>query len=123
MKSVLIVDDNPLIRSALRTFLQRRAACRVCAEAVDGVDAIHKAREQKPDVVLLDLSMPNLSGAGAAAIIRKTVPNARIIVFTLYSGALGTRLAKTLGIDVIVDKSAGANGLTEALKKMFPVCP
>lgn len=118
MKSVLIVDDNSEIRSALRSFLERRGY-RVSGEAVDGVDAIHKAEEQKPDLVLMDLAMPNLSGAGAAAVIRKTVPNTRIVIFTLYSDAVGMHLAHTLGVDLVIDKTEGATGLAEAINRIL----
>lgn len=118
MKSVLVVDDNAGVRRALRVFLEQRGY-RVSGEAIDGVDAIHKAEEQKPDLILMDLAMPNLTGSGAAAVIRKKVPDARIVVFTLYGDALGKHLASKLGVDLVIDKSAGAQGLIEALQPIL----
>ena len=118
IEAVLIVDDNPGVRSALRAFLERRGY-RISGEAVDGVDAIHKAEEQKPDVILMDLAMPNLSGAGAAAVIRKTVPDTRIVIFTLYSDTVGRHLANALGVDLVIDKMEGAAGLTEAIDRIL----
>ena len=119
MKSILIVDDNPGVRKALRTFLEQRDY-RVCGEAIDGMDAIYKAEEHKPDLILMDLGMPKLSGAGAATVIRKKHPNTRIIVFTLYADALGRHLAGTLGVDLMIDKTAGSAALTDALHAMLP---
>ena len=118
MKSVLVVDDNAGVRRALRVFLEQRGY-RVSGEAIDGVDAIHKAEEQKPDLILMDLAMPNLTGSGAAAVIRKKVPDARIVVFTLYGDALGKHLASKLGVDLVIDKGAGAQGLIEALQPIL----
>src|SRR5690348_17654032 len=90
--SVLIVDDNFNIRAALRAFAERTMGMRVCASAANGVEAVARAEEHRPDLVLIDLSMPMMNGLDAAATIRKAVPHAHIVVFTLFSDNLGQLL-------------------------------
>jgi DNA-binding NarL/FixJ family response regulator len=68
LKRVLIVDDNLYVRYVIRTFLNDQDEIEICGEAVDGVEAIEKTRHLKPDLVLLDLSMPSLNGAEVALI-------------------------------------------------------
>jgi DNA-binding NarL/FixJ family response regulator len=115
LKSVLIVDDNFNVRAALRAFVERNLGLQVCASASDGTEAITKAAQLKPDLVIMDLAMPVMNGLDAAAIIRKTVPDSRIVVFTLYSDTLGEFLAKAAGVDLVVSKTEGAAGLLHAL--------
>lgn len=115
MKTALIADDNENVRAALRTLFDRRTDITVVAEAADGSEAIRKAEELKPDLILMDLIMPNMSGAGAAAVIKRALPKTQVILFSLYSDMVGKHLARTLGVDLVVDKSKGAAGLTEAL--------
>jgi DNA-binding NarL/FixJ family response regulator len=119
LKSVLIVDDNFNIRGALRAFLERSLGMEVCDSARDGSEAIKKAKEQKPDLVLMDLSMPLMNGLEAATAIRKALPDTRIVVFTLYSDTLGKLLAKAAGVDLVVSKSDGTAGLLHALSSLL----
>ena len=71
---ILIADDHELVREGLRALLASRPAWEVCGEAADGVEAIEKAAELQPDIVLLDVSMPRLSGLEAAAHIHRQSP-------------------------------------------------
>lgn len=80
---LLIVDDNAGIRSLIRTFVESQGY-KVCGEAVDGVDAIERANQTYPDLILLDLSMPRMNGAKAASVLKGMMPNVPIILFTLY---------------------------------------
>ena len=77
---ILIADDHELVRRGLRSILVARAEWEVCAEAADGREAIEKAKELKPDVVLLDITMPHVNGLDAARIIRRDVPHAKVII-------------------------------------------
>lgn len=117
--TVLIVDDNALLRSALRSFLERSAKLRVCGEAVDGEDAIAKAEALKPGLILMDLSMPNLNGVQAAVAIKQAMPGTRIVVFTLYADMAGEVMVKTFGVDLVVSKTEGADGLLRALQPLL----
>jgi NarL family two-component system response regulator LiaR len=118
-KVVLIVDDNRLIRNALRSFLELKAKMEVCGEATDGIEALEKARKLRPNLILMDLSMPNLNGLDAAIAIKRAVPEARIVVFTLFADTVGGVIAKTLGVDLVVSKTEGADGLLRALQPLL----
>ena len=114
--AVLIVDDNASIRSALRMFLENNLQMRICGEAANGVEAISIAQARHPGVVVMDLSMPSMNGVEAASIIKKTAPDSRIIVFTLYSDSVGETMAKAVGVDVVVSKTEGTEALVAALR-------
>jgi DNA-binding NarL/FixJ family response regulator len=82
---VLIADDHPLIRSGLRALLERGGEFEVVAEAADGYQAIELAIAHKPNVILLDVGMPRLTGVDAAQYIAQKVPEARIVVVSMHS--------------------------------------
>jgi NarL family two-component system response regulator LiaR len=81
---VLIVDDHAVVREGLRTFLELQDGIEVVGEAMDGEDALREAERLRPDVVLMDLVMPNLDGVGAMRRLRQRVPEARVIVLTSF---------------------------------------
>jgi CheY-like chemotaxis protein len=87
-------------------------------EAVDGADAVEKDEQLKPDLIVLDFSMPRLNGAEAAAAIRKVLPDTPIIMFTMYAEAVGT-LCSGIGVDV-VSKDDGISKLLERFDHLFP---
>jgi two-component system, chemotaxis family, chemotaxis protein CheY len=109
MKRVLVADDSESIRKTVRHYLERTAGLSVC-EALDGLQAVEKAKELRPDLVILDLAMPQLNGAEAASIIKHELPEVPIILFTIY-GETGSTLATATGINVVVDKGEGARSL------------
>jgi CheY-like chemotaxis protein len=82
-KTVLIADDSASMRLSVRLLLQGRHAELVVREAVDGVDGIEKAKKSKPDLILLDLSMPRLNGAEVAAVLKNEMPETPVILFTM----------------------------------------
>jgi len=82
---VMIADDHPLVRSGLRALLERDGEFKVVAEAADGYEAIDLAVLHKPDVVLLDVGMPRLSGPDAAQSISQKYPAARIVMLSMHS--------------------------------------
>jgi CheY-like chemotaxis protein len=88
-KSILIVDDHEYVRRAVRS-LFASTGLRVCGEAVDGVDAIQKAEELQPDLVVLDLSMPNMNGIEAARALKKIRPQLPILLLTAHFSALSS---------------------------------
>ena len=121
MQSVLIVDDNPHIRAGLRKLLEDDAELRVCDEAADGLEAVRKAGEQRPALILMDLSMPKLNGVIAAARIRELLPDTRIVVFTLFSDSFGKSMTHFVGADLVISKTDGINGLMKELRKFLSV--
>jgi DNA-binding NarL/FixJ family response regulator len=118
-KSILIADDSATIRRLIRTLLQWQTGCEICGEAVDGVDAIEKAKKLKPDLILLDLSMPRMNGAEAASILKAQMPEVPIILFTMYSEWLGDTLASALGVDVVLSKPDGMGKLVESVEGLL----
>src|SRR5690349_15648960 len=111
MKRVLVADDNTLVRNVLRNRLVAKDGLTVC-EAADGVEAIEKAKEFRPDLIVLDLVMPNLTGAQAASILKHEMPEVPIILFTLHSTAVHA-LTSVVGVDLVLDKSQGLKILME----------
>lgn len=118
-RSILVVDDNPTMLSALRLFIENFTTLSVY-EARDGAEAVEQAEAHGPDVVIMDLVMPNMNGIEAASVIRSRLPNVRMVVFTLHSDVIGQSLAKAIGVDVVVAKSEGAAGLIKALEAIWP---
>jgi len=121
MPGVLIADDNANIRVLLRTFIENQTPFKVCAEARSGVDAIEKAKEFLPDVALLDLAMPDLNGIEVASVLKRAVPDIKLILFTLKVDGLGKSLASAIGIDFVLSKEESITKLTEHLKSLIPV--
>ena len=102
---ILIADDHELVRQGLRTLLAARPAWEVCGEAADGVEAIEKAAQLRPDVVLLDVSMPRLSGLDAAPAIRRESPTSEIVIVSQHDPAEMLPSALKAGARGFVSKS------------------
>jgi two-component system, NarL family, response regulator NreC len=118
---IMIADDHPLVRSGLRALLERDGEFQVIAEAADGYEAIDLAVLHKPDVILLDVGMPRLSGPDAAQSISQKLPAARIVMLSMHSdegyvlralkaGARGYLLKASPEADVIAAIRAVAAG-------------
>ena len=117
MVSVLIVDDSPEVRNIVRTFLERDVAFKICGEASHGAEAIKKAEELKPDIILLDLLMPQMNGIETAAVIKRILPQTLIILFSNYTDDLGRTLASRVGIDLVVPKGS-LSDMAQSLKAL-----
>jgi len=119
MKRVLIVDDNIYVRDLLHTFLKDAPEIEICGEAIDGAEAIEKAKQLKADVVLLDLAMPNMNGVEAASILKKTIPGVSVIMFTMYSENIPKSALSSMGVDVVLSKTDGIAHLVESINTIF----
>lgn len=84
---VLIVDDHTLFRSGIKLLLERQAGFEVVGEASDGLEGVKRAKQLKPDVVLLDLHMPGTSGLAAVPLLREEVPQTEVIMLTVSEDA------------------------------------
>lgn len=116
---VLLVDDHLAVRRTLRALLTE-VSVGVCGEAENGRQAIDKASELQPDVVVLDLVMPEINGLEAAYEIRQRAPSSKIILLSLhYAPQDGVALAKALGANAFVHKSALANDLVPTIGRML----
>jgi DNA-binding NarL/FixJ family response regulator len=118
-KSVLIADDSVSVRYVIRSFLKDVADIEICGEAVDGLEAVEKAKKLKPDLVLLDLSMPTMNGVEVASILKKTMPQVLIILFTMYSENIGKALTSAVGVDAVLSKPDGMGQLVESIKALL----
>lgn len=118
--TILLVDDNEMVRKIARLFLETQTDLEICGEAVDGVDAIEKAKKLKPDLILLDLAMPKMNGMEAASILKCILPKARIVMFTLYKEQLGSSLFAKVGVDAVFSKPDGGWKLIECVRGLLP---
>ena len=118
-KCILIVDDHEHIRKLVRTFVESESGFEVCGEAVDGYDAIQKAQELSPDLILLDLSMPRMDGIEAARRLKKILPQTPIILFTSHQGALRGFDTRAVGIDAVVAKDRGLSLLVDSVQSLL----
>jgi CheY-like chemotaxis protein len=118
-RTVLVADDNPTIRKMLCQMFEREEDYNLCAEAANGKQAIELALQCQPDLIILDLSMPIMSGVEAAHALKKLMPNVPIILFTLHAD-LGKRLGiASTDIDHIVSKNQ-ASTLLEHVRTLAP---
>jgi CheY-like chemotaxis protein len=113
-KRILIVDDSGVVRQIIRRGLERSGYV-VCGEAADGVQAVTKARELKPDLIVMDLVMPGINGVEATSIIRSTMPKLQIIAFTMFE-ALAHSFTSKLAIASVVSKPEGLTKLLECIQ-------
>lgn len=104
-KRVLIADDSYDMRQLLCRVFEAEEGFEMCSEAVDGADAVAKARQCRPDLVILDLSMPVMNGLAAARIIHRENPDVPIILYTLYAQAIQQAEATAAGIRRVVPKT------------------
>jgi len=119
MSGILIVDDNPSIRYLLRSFIESKTPFVVCGEAQHGVEAIGKAKQLNPDLILVDLSMPVLNGADAASILKKEMPQSKIILFSLHADTISPLLVSALGVDLALSKTDGLMKLAEQVTALL----
>lgn len=115
---ILIADDHELFRRGLRSFLESRPDWHVCGEAADGKEAVAKAKELKPDVVLLDVSMPRMNGLEAARVIRRETPESEILIVSQNDASLMEKAALQAGATRYIQKTRISPDLTEALEAL-----
>src|SRR6267378_2255085 len=112
---ILIVDDHEIFRRGLRSLLESRADWEVCGEATDGQEAVDKAKQLQPDVIVLDITMPRLNGLDATALLRKEVPAAKVVILSQHQPALMRQVALTAGAGAYVTKSEVSRELMVAI--------
>ncbi|MGA7852220.1 MAG: response regulator [Candidatus Acidiferrales bacterium] len=119
MARILIADDHAEARRGARALLEAHPGWEVCGEACDGMEAIEKAAALKPDLVILDLSMPKMSGLDAARVIRSTAPELPLLLFSLYAAdPQMNAIIRAAGFSGDVNKAA-ADLLIEAVETLL----
>jgi DNA-binding NarL/FixJ family response regulator len=118
-KRVLIADDGEEVRQVVRAVLEARTNYEVCGEASNGAEAIAKALELKPDLILLDVAMPMLNGVEVASVLAGSMPNLPIVLYTMYNELLGLSLATAVGAKAVISKADGISKLVECVQSLL----
>jgi two-component system response regulator NreC len=117
--SILIIDDSSVMRRALHRLFESTPEWEVCGEGVDGIDGIEKARRLKPDVVVLDMSMPGMDGIAVAKELKIQMPSLPIVMFTNFAeDQFLTNEVLASGISKIVSK-ADSQALIHAVEQVL----
>jgi len=119
LKRILIVDDSSLIRRNLRRTLESVDDWQVVGEAVNGREGIEKANELRPDLIVLDLSMPVLNGFEAGRNLHKTMPEIPLILYSLHTDKNVEKEALALGFSSVLSKSADTNDLLNEARTLL----
>ncbi|HEY2546683.1 MAG TPA: response regulator transcription factor [Candidatus Acidoferrum sp.] len=123
---ILVADDHEVSRKGICSILSSRAGMDVCAEASDGQEAIEKALVVKPDMVILDFSMPTLDGVSAARTLKQILPTVPVIILSMHKGPQIVQAAQLAGARGFVSKSDAGAALLNAVdvilqgKNFFP---
>ncbi len=117
-KRILLADDNNSFRRVVHAYLSQQDFD--VWEAVDGEAAIEKARKLKPDLILLDVAMPRTNGITAASVLKETMQNVRMVLFTMYSEAVARAFPhEKLPADAIIAKDDGMGKLTGCVQALL----
>ena len=116
---ILVVDDHEVVRHAVISLLAKRTDWHVCGEAPDGLEALSRAKELQPDLILMDVSMPRMDGLQATQAIRQVLPDTKIILVSQNDPSLIRRQAVQAGADDYVAKDRVARELIPTIEKQF----
>ena len=119
MIRILSVDDHPLMRSGIGALIATQPDMELIAEAATGKEAVQLHRELNPDVTLMDLQMPDMSGLDAISAIKSETPSARIIVLTTYSGDVLAQRAMKAGAQAYVLKSLVRTEILNTIRMVY----
>ena len=115
---VLSIDDHPLLHEGIATVIRNQPDMLLVAEAFNGRDGIQRFREHTPDVTLMDLRLPDMSGIDAMIAIRSEVPEARVIILTTFAGDVEIQRALEAGARAYVLKSMPPKELVEVIRQV-----
>jgi len=122
-KCILILDDSALIRRMIREKLEREGGWEVSGEAANGREAIEKAEQLKPDLIVLDLAMPVMNGLEAARDLQRLLPSLPLVMFTNFNSPQLTNEALSAGVSAVVSKSELAGSVAEIQALLEPLNP
>ena len=118
MLRLLVADDHEIVRRGLQALLKAQPGWEVCAEAANGREALEKAKVLKPDIVILDLAMPEMNGLEATRQIRKAVPDAEVIILTMHESEQVVREVLDAGARGYILKSDAGRDLVAAVESV-----
>lgn len=113
---ILIVDDSDFARTGLKVLLAGRSDCEICGEANDGKQAVIKAIDLNPDVIILDYSMPDMDGLHVAEEIYKALPTTLILICTLFPSRELEREAMKYGVRHVISKAEMSKALVDVIE-------
>ena len=116
---ILIADDHSLVRKVLKTTLENYSDWEVCGQATNGLEAVQKAAELHPDLIILDFAMPVMDGLGAARRILSASPSVPILIFTNYYFPSLLVEADSVGVRQVIDKGVAGNELLFAVETLL----
>jgi DNA-binding NarL/FixJ family response regulator len=119
LSTVLIVDDHAGVRRALSDLLETEVGSVVCIEAANGFDAIAKAKISCPDLIILDLCMPEMNGFEAATVLQKTMPQVPVFLFTSHHNRDIESQAASAGIRAVFSKQTDINALVAQASELL----
>ena len=116
---ILIADDHEIFRRGLRSLLESHPEWEVCGEAIDGQEAVDRAKELNPDIVVLDITMPRLNGLEAAQLIRSEAPHSKMVILSQHEPSLMRQAALSAGASAYVTKSEVSRELMMAIETLL----
>jgi len=116
---VLVADDHPVVRKGLQSLLTRPGRLKIVGEACDGDEALRKTRDLKPDVVLMDISMPGMNGLAVTEVLRKEAPNVKVLILSVHSNRDYIFRVIQAGAHGYVSKEAPPAELLQAIESVF----
>ncbi len=116
---ILLADDHDVVRQGLRTILRARPEWEICGEAANGKEAVEAAQRLQPDLIVLDITMPIMSGLEATEEIQKLHLDTRVLIFTMHDSKSLVRALKKAGAEGYVLKSHAARDLIPAIEKLL----
>jgi DNA-binding NarL/FixJ family response regulator len=116
---ILVADDSELMRHQIRTILELDRDIKICAEAENGLDAVRKAQDCRPDLVVVDVYMPVMNGLAATQEIKRLMPNLPVLVFTLYDSHQIRIESEKAGADALLLKADGGVQLSPTIHTLL----
>ena len=116
---VLVADDHPVVRKGLQTCLAKQGNLKIVGEAADGDEALRKARELSPDVVLMDISMPGMNGLAVTEVLRKEAPDMKVLILSVHSNKEYIFRVIQAGAHGYVSKEAPPAELLTAIESVY----
>jgi DNA-binding NarL/FixJ family response regulator len=112
---ILIAEDHEAVRRGVRSLIASHSDWEICGEAVDGLDAVEKAKSARPDVIILDISMPKMNGLQAAPLIKNELPDSEILMLSQHDLIQARQLALNAGARAFISKGNMDRDLVTAI--------
>jgi DNA-binding NarL/FixJ family response regulator len=118
---VLVADDSPAVLKSLCTWLDSQPRLHVIGVAGNGQDAVNSARISQPDLILMDLEMPAMSGLHAAEIVKRELPDIKIVVISTHASEMWNETSLKCGAEAFVSKQRVPQELPALVERLFPI--